>query len=45
MRTSLHMGIELLNIDWFEKIFEILELTDHGICRSMFGGWLECLLI
>ena len=39
------MGIELLNIDWFEEIFEILELTVDGICRTMFGEWLECLLV
>ena len=34
------MGIKLLNSDWFEEIFEILKLTDNGICRTMFGdGW------
>ena len=44
-RASLYMGIELVNIDWFEEIFEILELSYNGICRTMFGRWLECLLI
>ena len=25
------MGIEQLNIDWFEEIFEMFELNDNGI--------------
>lgn len=37
------MGIDLLNIDCFQEIFEIFKLTDNVICGSMFRNWFELL--
>lgn len=44
LRTYLSMGIDLLNIDCFQDIFEIFKLTDNAICGSMFRSWFELLI-
>ena len=45
LRVNLYMGIDLLNIDWFEELFEVLELNDYTICCTMFRGWFKYLSI
>lgn len=38
------MGIDVLNIDCFQEIFDIFKLTDNAICGSMFRSWFELVI-